>query len=293
MLREAWADARDRLADAGIADASLEAEVLLRTALGIDRTAFLASLGLPVPNDRLRAAEGLLARRLDGEPLAYVVGVREFYGLELAVDPSVLIPRQETEHLVDAVVKYSRRRGDPPLDVADVGTGSGAIAVAIARSLPTATVYAADVSPGALEVADANRRRHGVSDRVHLREGDLLEALPGPVDVIASNPPYIPTGDLASLPPDVRREPVVALDGGPDGLAVIRRLVRGAPACLRPGGRLVVEIAPEQLDAAVALASETFPEAEVGFERDLSGNPRILVVDTPTPGSPFIRAESS
>ena len=281
MLREAWAGARDRLADAGIADASLEAEVLLRTALGVDRTGFLASLRQAVPDGRLRVAEDLLGRRLAGEPLAYVVGVREFYGLEFAVDPSVLIPRQETEHLVDAVVEYSRRRGDPPLDVADVGTGSGAIAVAVAHHLPAATVYATDISRRALEVADANRRRHGVADRIHLREGDLLGALPGPVDVIVSNPPYIPTGALASLPPDIRQEPVEALDGGPDGLSVTRRLIRGAPACLRPGGRLVVEIAPEQLSTVIDDAAEAFPGAEVHFERDLSGNPRVLVVDTP------------
>ena len=288
MLREAWAAARDRLAESGIADASLEAEVLLRAALGVDRTAFLASLRQPVPKDRLQTAEGLLARRLDGEPLAYIVGVREFYGLDFAVDPSVLVPRQETEHLVDAVIDYSRSRGDPPLEVADVGTGSGAIAVAAAHRLPAATVYATDLSPRALRVADANRRRHGVGDRVRLREGDLLDPLPGPVDVIASNPPYIPTGDLPSLPPDVRREPVEALDGGPDGMSVIRRLIRGAPARLRPGGRLLVEIAPEQLEAVTAAASENFPEAQVGFERDLTGAPRLLVVDTP--GPPAARA---
>ena len=285
MLREAWAGARDRLADAGIADASLEAEVLLRTTLGLDRTGFLASLGEPVPTDRLRAAEELLARRLDDEPLAYIVGTREFYGLELAVDPSVLIPRQETEHLVDAVVDYSRRLGDPPLDVADIGTGSGAIAVAVAHRLPAATVYATDISAGALEVADANLSRHGVAARVCLREGDLLDALPGPVDVIVSNPPYIPTGDLPSLPPDVRREPVEALDGGPDGLSATRRLIRAAPAYLRPGGRLLVEIAPEQLSPVIAEASDTFPGADVSFERDLSGNPRLLVVDTPGPAT--------
>ena len=281
MLREAWAHARDRLADAGIADASLEAEVLLRAALDLDRTGFLASLREPVPDGPLRAAEELLSRRLDGEPLAYIVGFREFYGLEIAVGPSVLVPRQETEHLVDAVVDYSRRRGDPPLDVADVGAGSGAIAVAVAHRLPAATVYAADVSARALEVADANRRRHGVADRVRLCEGDLLAPLPGPVDVIVSNPPYIPTGELASLPPDVRREPVEALDGGPDGLSLTRRLVRGAPGYLRAGGRLLVEMAPEQLGAVVAEATAAFPEAEVGFERDLSDSTRLLVVDTP------------
>lgn len=281
MLREAWASARDRLADAGLANASLEAEVLLRTALGVDRTGFLASLGDTAPNDRLLAAEDLLARRLYGEPLAYIVGSREFYGLDIAVDSSVLIPRQETEHLVDAVVEYSRRRGDPPLEVADVGTGSGAIAIAVAHRLPAATVHATDVSARALDVADVNRRRHGVHARVHLRQGDLLGALPGPVDVIVSNPPYIPTGELASLAPDVRREPVEALDGGPDGLRVTRRLVRGAPAYLRSGGRLIFEIAPEQLDAVVAAASESFPGAEVTFQPDLSGNPRLVVVDTP------------
>lgn len=278
-VREFWAGSRDRLARAGVNDASLEAEVMLRTAMGVDRTGFVASLNMTLEPDRARMADGLVARRLAGEPLAYIVGSREFYGLDFLVNPSVLIPRQETEHLVDSVLAFSRRVNDPPLEVADVGTGSGAIAVAIAHQLPEAKVYATDSSSAALEVADVNRRRHGVADRVHLCEGDLLEALPRVVDLIVSNPPYIATDEFETLPADVLREPILALDGGPDGLAVTRRLVQGAPSYLRPGGRLVVEIAPSQLDAASRTAAEVFGGADVGFERDLAGDPRVLVVD--------------
>jgi release factor glutamine methyltransferase len=279
IVREAWAGTREQLAKTGVADASLEAEVLLRTALGVDRTGFVASLNMEIAPDRALAAEGLIARRLAGEPLAYIVGSREFYGLDFVVNASVLVPRQETEHLVDAVVDFSRSLGDPPLEIADVGTGSGAIAVAVARHLPAATVYATDASRTALEVADANRRRHGVADRVSLHEGDLLEALLGTVDVIVSNPPYIATAEFGTLPADVLREPMAALDGGPDGLSVTRRLIRRAPSYLRPGGRLVVEIAPAQLDAATRIATEVFADAEIGFQRDLAVRPRILVVD--------------
>jgi release factor glutamine methyltransferase len=232
-----------------------------------------------IATEHSRLADGLVARRLAGEPLAYIVGSREFYGLDFLVNPSVLIPRQETEHLVDSVLEFSHGMGDPPLEVADVGTGSGSIAVAIAHNLPEAKVYATDSSSAALEVADANRRRHGVADRVHLSEGDLLEALPGAVDVIVSNPPYIATDEFETLPADVLREPMLALDGGPDGLAVTRRLIGGAPSYLRPGGRLVVEIAPSQLDAASRTAAEVFGGAEIVFERDLAGHPRVLVVD--------------
>jgi release factor glutamine methyltransferase len=278
-LRESWAGTRDRLAEAGVTDASLEAEVLLRAALGLDRTDFMASLNRGLRKENVRTAERLLARRLAGEPLAYIVGTREFHGLDFEVNPSVLIPRQETEHLVDAVVEYSRRLGDPPLEIADIGTGSGAIAIAVARRLPRVVAHATDLSTAALDVANGNRRRHNVADRVRLYEGDLLETLPGPVDVIVSNPPYIRTADLGGLPPDVRREPTLALNGGPDGLYLTRRLIGDARHYLSPGGRLVVEIAPDQLDAVIGIGTDVFPGAAVRFERDLAGHPRLLVVD--------------
>ena len=233
-LRSAWMRARSRLERAGIADAALESEVILRHSLGIDRAAFFAALEEHPDSSALRLADSLVDRRKGGEPLAYILGRREFYGLDLLVTPAVLIPRQETELLVDSILEFGR--GRPGLAVADVGTGSGAIAVAAAVNLPACRVYATDASEAALRVAGDNCRMHGVEDRVELRHGDLLDPLDVRVDVIASNPPYVMTGELAGLAREIGREPVEALDGGPDGLDVIRRLFEQAPAALRPGG---------------------------------------------------------
>ena len=151
-----------------------------------------------------------------GEPLSYITGHREFYGLDFVVTPDVLVPRQETEFLVEAVLGYARSRDrvEGDLTIADIGTGSGAIAVALGCHLPNAAVYATDVSQEALRVADENVRRHGLDGRVHLRHGDLFEALAGPVDVVASNPPYLSDDEVAELPPDVQREPTLALAAG-------------------------------------------------------------------------------
>jgi release factor glutamine methyltransferase len=236
--------------------------------------------------DRQMRADSLVRRRAAGEPLAYILENREFYGLDFLVNPSVLVPRQETELLVDKVLEFAAARPfdlarDEPggaVVIADIGTGSGAIAVAIAKSLPRATVYATDSSREALAVADANRRRHGVVDRVILSHGDLLQALPAPVDVLVSNPPYISTAELAGLAPEVRREPIRALDGGPDGLDVVRRLFRQASDCVRPGGLMAVEIAPQQLESVTRIARSCFPTGQVSHDLDLSGLPRVVWV---------------
>jgi len=268
--------ARSRLESAGIDDAALEAEVMLRHALDVDRVAFFASLEEQPDPSALRLADSLIARREQGEPLAYILGRREFYGLDLLVTPSVLIPRQETELIVDGILEFGRER--PGITLVDVGTGSGAIAVAAAVNLPESRVYATDSSEAALRVARDNCRRHNVEDRVALVHGDLLDPLDKPVDVIASNPPYVMTAKIASLGREVRREPVQALDGGPGGLDVIRRLFEQAPAALQPGGAMLVEIDPRQLRPATSLASAAFPGGSVSYRRDLSGRPRVVVV---------------
>jgi release factor glutamine methyltransferase len=279
-IRESWLRAKDRLASARVADSGLEAEVLLRHALGVDRAVFFSALGDNVTPDRQMRADSLVGRRAAGEPLAYILENREFYGLDFLVNSSVLVPRQETELLVDNVLEFAAkgRRNRQDLTVADIGTGSGAIAVAIARNLPQATVSATDSSREALVVADVNRRRHGVVDRVHLRHGDLLQALPAPVDVLVSNPPYLRTVELAGLAPEVRREPIRALDGGPDGLDVIRRLFRQASGRVRPGGLMAVEVAPQQLEDVTHLARSCFPTGQVSHDLDLSGLPRVVCV---------------
>ena len=279
-IRESLARTGDRLCDAGVPVHRIEAEVLLRHVLGMERAEFFAELDERLAPQHERQVWQLVRRRLDGEPLAYIVGHREFYGLNFVVNSHVLIPRQETELLVDKVLELFSADvpGEHPA-IADIGTGSGAIAIAIATHLPRATVYATDASAEALAVTDTNRRRHGVSERVYLCQGDLLEALPGPVDVIVSNPPYIGTREIARLSQEVRREPACALDGGADGLEVSSRLVRQAESYVRPGGHVFVEIAPEQLDAVSRLARHTFPTAAVSFARDLLGLPRAVIVE--------------
>ena len=282
-IRESWMRAGKQLADDGIVEASIEAEVLLRHALDMERADFFAAL-----NDRLtplqeEAAGRLLERRAAGEPLAYVLGHREFYGLDFCVNPHVLIPRQETELLVDKVLELSRESPEQRLQIADVGTGSGAIAVAIARNLPLATIYATDSSQEALDVAGVNVRRHRLSERVHLRHGDLLEVLTTPVDVIVSNPPYLRTSEIAGLQHEVTREPACALDGGTDGLDIMGRLFRQALHYMRPGGRLLVEIAPQQLEPVLRMGRQAFPVARISFDRDLLGSPRVVSIALPGP----------
>jgi release factor glutamine methyltransferase len=277
-LRESWVSAARRLSSSGVADSSLEAEVLLRHLLGIDRAGFFASLDESLlPHQQVQVDE-LVSLRLTGEPLAYILGHREFYGLDLTVNSHVLIPRQETELLVDKALELCAKKGwEQPL-IADVGTGSGAIAIAIARNLPDANIYATDLHPEVLAVAEANCRSHGVSERVHILQGDLLEALDTPVNLVVSNPPYIRTDDIARLAPEVRREPRWALDGGADGLEVIARLLEQAPSHLLPGGCVLLEMSPEQREAVARLARRFFPDAHLSFACDMIGLTRAAII---------------
>ena len=245
----------------------------------MDRAGFFAALSEPLKACHQERLEQFVRRRLEGEPLAYIAGHREFYGLDFSVNHHVLIPRQETELLVEKTLEFANRRADKNLTIADVGTGSGAIAVAIAVNLPHATIYATDVDPGALKLADNNRRRHNVTNRVHLSPGDLLHALNRPVDVIVSNPPYIKTAELDQLAVEVRREPRSALDGGPDGLNVIRHLLSQAHEYVRAGGGVFIEIAPEQLETVMEMAREVFPRAEVSYAKDLLRLPRMVGIE--------------
>lgn len=279
-LREAWVRSRQRLERAAIPDPGIEAQVLLRSSLGIDRTTFHASPERELSDKDAERLERTVERRIEGEPLSYITGHREFYGLDFVVTPDVLVPRQETEFLVEAVLKYGRNReeDESALTIADIGTGSGAIAVALGRHLPNATVYATDVSQGALRVADENVRRHVLGGRVHLRHGDLFEALDGPVDVVASNPPYLSTNEAADLPPDVQREPRLALAAGTDGMDVLHRLIVGAREYVNPGGLLAVEIDPRRLEAAESLARETLVGGDVAVVKDHAGLDRVVTV---------------
>lgn len=269
------AEARARLAAAGVDAPATDARVLLAHVLGFSAARVLAAGETPVaPADAARF-RALVARRAAREPVAYLVGVREFYGLPLLVTPAVLVPRPETEGVVAAVLE----RLPPAPRVWDAGTGSGAIAVAVAVARADARVVASDRSPAALSVCAANARRHGVSSRVRPVLADWLDAAAdASLDVVASNPPYVPTEELAGLPPEIRDyEPRAALDGGPDGLDGLRRVVSGARRALRRGGRLAAEVGPGQADAALGLVRAAGGWDEAAVLPDLAGLPRVLV----------------
>ncbi len=254
----------------------LDADILLAHVLGWSRARLLAERdSYPAP-DQETVFWQLVQRRARLEPVAYLVGHREFYGFDLQVDRRVLVPRPETELLVELALDQAQTAS--AMRVVDVGTGSGAVAVALAAYLPQAQIYATDLSRDALEVAAANLARHGLAQRVVLLQGDLLEPLPGPVDMIVSNPPYTVLGDIDA---GVRQhEPHLALDGGPDGLAIYRRLLAQAPRWLRAGSgaALLCEIDAPRAAAARALAQAAFPAAEVRIQRDLAGHERVVVV---------------
>jgi release factor glutamine methyltransferase len=279
---------RERFQRAGLATARLDAEVLLALVLGCARIDLYASaLERPLDAGERDRFRDLVRRRLDHEPVAYISGTREFWSLSLRVDRRVLIPRPETETLVEQAL--ARLPADGPAVVCDVGTGSGAIALALLSERPLLRAVATDVSAGALALAAANAAAlHDaaapLAARLELRAGDLFATLGDGerFDLIVSNPPYVPAAELPALMADVRdHEPHVALDGGADGLDVVRRLVAGAPAHLVPGGALLVEIGAGQLAAAAALATPGGPFLPALPVRDHAGIDRVVVFALP------------
>jgi release factor glutamine methyltransferase len=267
---EALQAARARLA-ATSRNPRRDAEVLLAHVLGCDQTALLTHPERLLSPDELDQWEGFLRRRLASEPMQYITGAQEFFGLLLEVTPDVLIPRPETEHLVEAALEHVGREANARM--VDVGTGSGAIAVALTHARPRSHVTAVDLSPRALEVARRNAQRHGVLDRVTLLESNLLEAVDGAdFDVVVSNPPYIAEGEV--LEPQVSNyEPQPALYSGPTGLEVYERLIPEAGRVLKPGGWLLLEIGFGQQPAVEALLRGW---RNVSVVHDLQGIPRVV-----------------
>lgn len=265
-------------AQKGVDAPRLTAELLLAHALGCDRVRLYLDFDKPLGDPELSRYRELVKRRAEGEPTAYLTGAREFYGRRFAVDARVLVPRPETELLAEAALAALPEGGA----ALDLGTGSGALAVTLALGRPGARVTAVDLSADALAVAAANAAALGAA--VTFLQGDLFGPLPAGArfDVIASNPPYVPTGELAGLMREVRREPRLALDGGPDGLAVLRRLVAEAPRWLAPGGQLMLEMHESHLETLPALCRAAgFATAEA--RRDLAGLPRLTVARLPAP----------
>jgi len=278
-LHEHLTDARERLVRAGISnqEAALDAEVLARHVLNCDRATFLTRARDPLPSAFGRLFDELVQRRMAREPIAYIVGFREFWGLDFDVTPDVLIPRPETELVIEEALSSCPHK---PLvrNIIDVGTGSGCLAVILAVEFASASVIAIDSSPMALAVARRNANRHHLSERLAFIHGDLLQGATGPADLIVSNPPYVPDGDAATLQPEVARfEPATALYGGADGLAVIRRLLSAAAGHLAPEGRLIVEFGFEQEPGVRNAAIQSGWTTE-RIRRDLQGIPRVAVL---------------
>jgi len=281
----AWRWGEGRLRAAGLApdEARLEAEVLLRHAAALTREELFVRPGAAVLAPAASAYAALIDRRAAGRPTAYLVGHREFFGIDLRVDERVLIPRPETERLVEVV--RDALRGLVAPRIADIGTGSGAVAIALARALPEARVVATDVSAAVLELAGENAGRAGVSDRIEWAVGPGVGALSGRVadgglDAMVSNPPYIPTAEVAGLPVEVRaHEPAVALDGGPDGLRVHREIIGGAARYLGLRGVIALEVAAvgEQARAVAALIAARGEYGAPRIVRDYAGAERVVL----------------
>lgn len=270
-------EARDRLRRAGIPadEAQLDARLFAEHALGWTTEQFLTGAAAIPPDGFETRFEAMVARRTAREPYAYIVGSQEFWGLSFEVTPAVLIPRPETEAIVEAVLALVDRAA--AARIADVGTGSGCLAVAIARERPGSAIVATDTSDAALNVARRNADRHGIADRIDFCRTDLLNGVAGPLDVVVSNPPYVREGDRADIQPEVRWEPSAALFAGKDGLDVIRRLLPQAASRLTPGGTLMFEIGFGQAEAVAELISAAPGLTMCGLRNDLQGIPRVAV----------------
>ncbi|HTK93777.1 MAG TPA: peptide chain release factor N(5)-glutamine methyltransferase [Verrucomicrobiae bacterium] len=288
-IRALLAEAIARLEATGLPTARQDAEWLLASRLGVERFALYLDPARSLESETVRAFEALVARRAAHEPLQHLLGFEDFRGLRLRVTPDALIPRPETEGLVEWALELLALSGGPDtapalpqstgISVADIGTGSGAIACALAAARPDIQVFAVEASSAALVAAAKNVYALGLAGRVRLMRGDLLGPLAaqaGRLAMVVANLPYLPSAVLPTLPREVRDfEPRAALDGGPDGLALLRRLVAAAPGALRPGGRLVLEIGEEQAGALASLmAAEGF--TDIASRADLRGIERYI-----------------
>jgi release factor glutamine methyltransferase len=280
QIRDALREGAARLDAAALASASFAAELLLMHVAGCDRAWLYAH-----PEDLLspqQAAQffALIERRAAGEPTQHLTGKQEFWGLEFEVTPDVLIPRPETEHVIEvALARLGEARRNTPLRIADIGTGSGCIAVALAKELPAAKIYATDISAAALEVAQRNAARHDVADRVSFVECNFLDGIaePAQFDLIVSNPPYVGTRDRESLAKEVREhEPHAALFAGEDGLALYPALIAQSAVRLAPGGVLVLEIGIGQFEAVSDLLDAARGWTRVSAMQDLAGIIRVI-----------------
>jgi release factor glutamine methyltransferase len=265
---------------AGIESGRLDAELLLGHVLGMSREQLVIGASMSLSQQQWQEYESILLRRLAAEPTAYITGRQEFWSKDFRVTPDVLIPRPETECLVEVALKLAAKWPEP-LRILDLGTGSGAIAIAVAGELPKAEIFATDISHAALVLARQNAARHGVAGQIHFLQGDLFEAIRkvgAKFHLILSNPPYIRRGEIAELAPTVSRwEPHGALDGGPDGLDYYRRLAAEAIDYLLPNGAIIVEIGADMGASVGALFANAATGIDATIDQDYSGQDRIVV----------------
>jgi release factor glutamine methyltransferase len=270
-----------RLLESGIDSAALDAAVLLGHTLEFTREQLVLAADRIISPAQLRAYGCLVARRCAHEPTAYITGRREFWSLDIFVTPAVLIPRPETERVVEIVLELTgESRATGPLRILDIGTGSGAIAVALASELPRAKIFATDISGAALAVAAENAARNRVAEKIEFVRSDLFDRIPTdePIDLIVSNPPYVCRGEIAALDPGVSRwEPRTALDGGTDGLDFYRRMAAQVFDRLRSNGAVVVEIGAGMAEAVRAIFKDGAGCAEVEIHKDYAGKERVVV----------------
>ena len=268
-----------RLIAANVVDVpQLTAEVILAHALNITRTQLLARSDETLTPEQLVRFQTDLARVVNGEPLAYVVGHREFYDLDLITDQRALIPRPETECLIEYAL--ARFADHPAPVIADVGTGCGAIAITLAKHLPRARMIATDLSADAIELARTNAGRNEVEARIDFRVGDLLEPIGEPLDLLAANLPYIDDKDWPFLAKTIRgHEPRMAFLGGPDGLDLVRRMLHDAPRIVRSGSLILMEIGAYQGEDVTAIARQSFPNARISIKPDYAGLDRLTVIE--------------
>ena len=272
---------KQSLESSGIEDARLETELLLGHVLGVPRYRVLSYSDHSITAEETEVLSRLVERRLQREPLAYLLNRVEFYGLEFIVGPGVFIPRPETELLVERALTHATKlaSNNEELIIAEPGTGSGAVSVLLSRHLTKARIFATDLSPLALKTAELNLRKHAVSGMVTLLHGNLLEPILGPVDLIVGNLPYVTSGAIPDLQAEVQWEPKLALDGGPDGLDALRSLLLQARTGLKQGGAILLEIDPPQARPLKELARSIFPGAITSVEKDFACRNRIFIID--------------
>lgn len=283
-LRQALCHSIGVLKTHGFEDTHIQARVLLQLVTGLSAAEVYMQPERILTREEEEQLEKLLGRLLSREPLTYITNKKEFYGLDFYVDKRVLIPRPETELLVEAAIAYTMYRLPPSGMhlIADIGTGCGAIAVSLAKNLAACKIYATDICRDALDVARINARRHGVLDRITFLEGNLLEPLPQPVDVIVANLPYVSNAELPDLPPEIREfEPKIALNGGADGLGIIKQLLSQVELKINPSGCLLLEIGQKHADSLVPLVHATFKNAVLDFLSDLNGIKRVARISFP------------